>query len=667
LYSRWFKYNFLISAISCVILISCGTNVPVEIDEIITKAGANGDELRSAIHHYRHSGDSLKLKALYYLIRSMEYKNSFYGDILHKFEPFFDNPTGDHDGEWNKYVEKHGAPNSWELSVIPDYELITADFLIKNIDLAFYAWHNFPWCKDISFEGFCEYILPYRCGNEHLTNNWRETLIERYRWLPDSVKHDSTMINAYTFIYNDIHNWLITEFEEYPFNLSLEQILKFKDGRCHDECNLFLYVCRAMGITIVKEMLPGWGKRKMANHGWIILLDENNNRLVMHNNELHPINAVPVNASYFVLDSIGKRYIPSQYQVMETKGITKIFRVYNKYWPEALAFINKQQEEIPEFFSNPCLKDVTNEYLPIENITIKGIKANRKYAYLCVFDCYNWRAHDWAEISGDSAVFQNIGFDAVYLPAIFINREYIPVSNPFIIDIKGNMKVLSPGSDYIETLRLYRKYPLFANIVNYANAMVGGRFEAANDPDFSDAVTIYTVDHTPLFIQEFTTQTGNIQYLRFLAPENKQAQLAELSVEADKGNGFVPLQYTTVSDTPVSYTYAKNVTDGNYVSYFLSKNNNGWIGLDFGEQVKAKQLRIKYCPRNDDNFITPGFTYELRYWDNKWVTSDIKKAENYWIEFNKVPKNTLYLIHCLNGGTEERIFIVKKDGKIEWY
>src|SRR3972149_922882 len=319
------KVHLLIITITYILLVSCEPHVTEDINEIINKAGVNGKELKSAIQHYRHPSDSLKLKALCYLIKSMEYKYSFYGEILQKFEPFFDNPTGDHIGEWEKYIKKYGTPDTWKLNVIHDYKIITADFLINNIDLAFYAWKNFPWCENISFSDFCEYILPYRGGNEHLTNNWREIILDRYKWLPDSIKHNPVMANAYTFIYNDIHKWLITDFEAYPFNMSLEQILKFKDGRCHDECNLFFYAFRTMGITIVKDMLPGWSKRKVANHGWNILLDENGSKLVMHDKKLHPINAVPVNASYFILDSIGKKYIPSHYQVMESKGITNVF------------------------------------------------------------------------------------------------------------------------------------------------------------------------------------------------------------------------------------------------------------------------------------------------------------------------------------------------------
>ena len=38
--------------------------------------------------------------------------------------------------------------------------------LVSNIEWAFKVWREQPWGKNVSFEQFCEYILPYRIGNE---------------------------------------------------------------------------------------------------------------------------------------------------------------------------------------------------------------------------------------------------------------------------------------------------------------------------------------------------------------------------------------------------------------------------------------------------------------------------------------------------------------------
>ena len=65
-----------------------------------------------------------------------------------------------------------GSFNYSQLQKYNDIETITADFLIKNIDLAFTAWEK-PWAKHVGFDDFCEFILPYRINNEPISN-WRE-------------------------------------------------------------------------------------------------------------------------------------------------------------------------------------------------------------------------------------------------------------------------------------------------------------------------------------------------------------------------------------------------------------------------------------------------------------------------------------------------------------
>lgn len=49
---------------------------------------------------------------------------------------------------------------------------MTADYLINNIDHAFKVWKHRPWNKTLGFDDFCELILPYRIGNEPLSD-WR--------------------------------------------------------------------------------------------------------------------------------------------------------------------------------------------------------------------------------------------------------------------------------------------------------------------------------------------------------------------------------------------------------------------------------------------------------------------------------------------------------------
>ena len=69
-----------------------------------------------------------------------------------------------------------GLPNQWHYDPlvlettggrvrVMDINIIDAEYLAENIDYAFRAW-ELPWAKDLSFEDFCQYLLPYKMGNE---------------------------------------------------------------------------------------------------------------------------------------------------------------------------------------------------------------------------------------------------------------------------------------------------------------------------------------------------------------------------------------------------------------------------------------------------------------------------------------------------------------------
>jgi hypothetical protein len=67
-----------------------------------------------------------------------------------------------------------------------DIQVITADYLIENIDDAFRAW-EYPWAQHLSFDDFCENVLPYRGQNEPLSS-YRKGFMEQFSWLPDSLE-----------------------------------------------------------------------------------------------------------------------------------------------------------------------------------------------------------------------------------------------------------------------------------------------------------------------------------------------------------------------------------------------------------------------------------------------------------------------------------------------
>ena len=49
-----------------------------------------------------------------------------------------------------------------------DIEVVDSAFLVEHIEWAFKVWKEQPWGGNVTFDDFCEYILPYRIGDEPL-------------------------------------------------------------------------------------------------------------------------------------------------------------------------------------------------------------------------------------------------------------------------------------------------------------------------------------------------------------------------------------------------------------------------------------------------------------------------------------------------------------------
>ena len=58
---------------------------------------------------------------------------------------------------------------------------------MQYVDWAFKVWREQPWGKNVSFDNFCEFVLPYRLGDEPL-GFWREDIYNRYNPILDSIR-----------------------------------------------------------------------------------------------------------------------------------------------------------------------------------------------------------------------------------------------------------------------------------------------------------------------------------------------------------------------------------------------------------------------------------------------------------------------------------------------
>ena len=151
-----------------------------ELEEALHLAGENRPELEQVLEHYKD--DSLKLEAARFLIRHMPGHYS-YADTatLHRYALAADSILTAMEGlpadtichAIDSMASRLGMDR---LTLIPDCRIITAGFLIRNIDLAFDDWQHRPWNAALSFQDFCETLLPYKVEDLQPIEDWRTQL-----------------------------------------------------------------------------------------------------------------------------------------------------------------------------------------------------------------------------------------------------------------------------------------------------------------------------------------------------------------------------------------------------------------------------------------------------------------------------------------------------------
>jgi hypothetical protein len=215
---------------------------------------------------------------------------------------------------------------------------------------------------------------------------------------------------------------------------------------------------------------------------------------------------------------------------------------------------------------------------------------------------------------------------------------------------------------------LSRKYQN-SLVEGHCKEMVGGRFQASDNRDFTNAVDLFVIQDKP----ESSYQIVNVQtekpykYFRYLAPTESIGTISELEVY-EEGTGNKLLGEIIGTEQDLIDISNEKAFDGDPLTSFrkYGELDEVWVGLKFDSPKKIE--KIVYLPGNDDNCIRDGELYELFYWNNKWVSLDkqLGSSETYKLKYENVPTNTLYLLRNLTKGKEERVFTYEKGKQVWW-
>jgi hypothetical protein len=649
-------------------LISCNKYPDPVLEALSQMNKENRSKFEKVIAHYSSPGDSLKLKACYFLIENMTGKGYYDGKQLRDYNVIFDilaDKPADYrenlpwySGElvvlFDSLNSVYGRLDKRNLHFVKDEDAFTAGSFIQYIEEAFRAW-NEPWSrKHVSFHDFCHYVLPYRNFNEPL-EPWRTMFREKFKWIHDSVSGEEDLIEIARLLNRDSELKYSNGFGNYIVPISPGNLLKARYGACADNSNYKAMIMRAFGIPVAIDFLPRYGNDHNS-HYWNSVMDRNGN-FVSFEEALNDINA----------------FVAYKY---------RIAKVYRKTFSKNSEF-EKITEElkggVPPFLQDPYFIDVTKQYVAVTDVklVLNNIPEGTEYVYVAVFDDAAWDPIACAGIvNGEYAVFRDLGREIMYLPVYFTEGKVIPASLPFRISKKGYIRYIEPGKKETRVI-LLRKYHMHRRKINWLKCLENGRFEGAGKADFSDAVTLARIEKTPgEHAEELIPASGkSFRFLRFVfSPEESEltydgdgASIAETEFYNHDGQ---KIEGTPFGSPGRKYNpYEPGLCfDGDPLTFFEDARYGeaekyAGIALNRLQQVG----RIRFVPRNDLNSIQPDNEYELFYWDNhRFVSLGKKVAADTMVVYDHVPEGAILWLRNLTAGKEERIFTWENGRQVWW-
>lgn len=654
---------FSLLLIGCIL--GCNKKQLTRLEFALDKAGKNRVELQRVLNHYSaNPKDSLKYKAACFLIENMTYHKSLVSpklsDLIQEAKKLaLEIKKNKSDiSEYRAATIAHDSLKriygfGLDLRYKTQYDIreINADYLIDNIDLSFDVWESVPWGRLVSFEQFCHEILPYRVFDEPITN-WRSVYFNRFKLIQDSILPNATLIQVCKALYDEIEKdvWYHVDNLDTSY-LDAITMLKHRYGSCKEKAAFTLYAMRSLCIPGSIDMYLQSPNKMYQFHFW--------NQ--MKNNNGNPI-------EFLIGDS---HLYPSENSCDTTRKKGVIYRLNFSIQEESLPLKFKEMD-IPNSLSNIYLSNVSKDYFPKSKICIHVDKKmhEKELLYLCLFNNQNWRPVIFSDIQESKTVFEGLESDIIYLPAYYKRGKLIYADLPFLLSGENKIHYFHPDTVNKRTILLERKHPLPKYLYHLKRFLIGGRFEGANNADFSDAQILHTItDANDLKKTVISLDTfQKYRYVRYFSAEKGRCNMAELafySPDSIKLNGII-------IGTNGSYNYnsarkKEAVFDDDPLTFFESNLlSDGWVGLDFGTPRSIKQIIYQF--RNDDNLIRKNDSYELFYFTKQGTVSLGKKigTDAQVLIFDNVPENSLLWLRNHSRGKEERIFSYENGKQVWW-
>ncbi len=643
------KFILIFSLILLIFSCKSGNKLPAVEKELQAYSIKLQQELKA---YYKRNPDSLMCTAALFLARNCIFHSHAYGRRIDLYSK--DISALPHNSfEQEKHLENLEKECQFMYDEFQsDVFELTSDSIIKHVGKVVDYFRRTGWNKQVSFSDFCNYILPYVIQDEKISP-WTDYFRKDYYVLNDSSYLKHSLPEATVLI----HKWLHgkTNGFRYGQNLLYLDYLspvildKLLIGSCSELTRRSTACMRALCIPVTIDIVPCYLNFK-SGHSWNVVVldstrfipfDSSSDTLYKYSNERLKLSKV-----------YRQTFEPQNFSHLAARGICPF---------------------LPAMFNSPFYKDVTTSYVQTSDLDVPVkycLPRKIDYAYLSVFTRNGWNPVCWTEIKKHSLPFRNIGRGGVYLPVSIEADGMRPLNTPFILSDSGKLKYLSVDTAQHQHLDLLRKYPTDERKILFTQRMIGGVFQGANHPDFSDARLLYRINSNPgeYFNTIKLKPVRKYRYVRYLSPRDSYCNVAEIEFYNNPGStkklegDIIGTKGVWVNNTKSTKTSA---FDGNVLTYMDSEDaDNIWIGLDFGQEKNIGEIR--FIARNDMNAIQVGNEYELYYWNNGWISLGKKIATDHHLEYNNAPLNALFWLKNHTEGTEERIFTYENGKQIWW-
>ncbi len=545
------------------------------------------------------------------------------------------------------------------------------DFLTAHIDNAFRVWRESPFAKNLTFEEFKEYILPYRSVEGYGFNETGRTynnMFAKYV-MADTAADLHTTVRYYNVAVNHMR-----DMNGRTHRTQLAGIYDLYSRDRHDCVDIASYGCnilRACGLPVAVEYnicyrsLPG-------RHYHCCVYNDSTDTWQTFNAE----SSLPGDGDW---------------AFAETANVYRVMYAAQKDTPP---FLKADGEYVPGMLDQPCIRDVTSHLAQTTSITLPfKERTENNLAYLATFQKagrgqvpVTWGVIDKAR---GEVTFDNAMPGILYFPVYYPDRSSRSFGAPFIVEMADSVPVVRtiPHTDYTKTARgtvtLTRKYPRKPNMRRVAEELVGGRFIGSRKGDFSDAVTLLEIKEAPpaALVTYSLARTGRYKSYRFQASsEHPHAHISMLEWLAPDSYGYantMPAMRRHIlspADTALpareaglvrmmdADTWDKMVWKPEYDGN-MQTSPSAYPNITLWLKDPQVVTHVRFSPKNADNGICAGDEYELRYWDGGWRSCGVIRAEYEYVSFDDVPLGRLYWLENLSQGGEEMPFVIDEQGR----